>query len=97
MPNHFHGILVITDDGRTGGSRTAPTSHRKTLGQLLGAFKTTSMKWINLQRVTPVEKVCQRDYYEHTIRNEHTLNKIREYIFNNPSQWETDIYRRGGS
>ena len=24
MPNHMHGIFVITDDGR-GGSRTAPT------------------------------------------------------------------------
>ena len=25
MPNHFHGILVITDTPRRGGSRTAPT------------------------------------------------------------------------
>lgn len=25
MPNHFHGILVITDTSRRGSSRTAPT------------------------------------------------------------------------
>jgi len=42
MPNHFHGILVIHDDGR-GGSRSAPTPpKRKPLGGLIGAFKTVS-------------------------------------------------------
>ncbi len=25
MPNHLHGILMIIDDARRGGSRTAPT------------------------------------------------------------------------
>jgi len=35
MPNHLHGIIVVTDRG--GGSRTVPTK-RKTLGSLMGAF-----------------------------------------------------------
>ena len=44
MPNHFHGILVIHDDGR-GGSRPAPTPIKhKPLGGLIGAFKTVSTK-----------------------------------------------------
>jgi len=30
-------------------------------------------------------KFWQRNYYEHVIRNENALNKIREYIKNNPS------------
>jgi len=30
MPNHLHGIIVITDGG--GGSRTAPTRNRRTPG-----------------------------------------------------------------
>ena len=50
MPNHLHGIIVITDDG--GGSRTAPTK-RKTLGRLVGAFKTVSTDRYNEQRGTP--------------------------------------------
>lgn len=34
---------------------------------------------------------CVNQYYEHVIRNESELNKIREYIINNPLQWELDI------
>ncbi len=26
MPNHLHGIIVLTDDSGRGGSRTAPTA-----------------------------------------------------------------------
>ncbi|MBE0427599.1 MAG: transposase [Nitrospirae bacterium] len=35
-------------------------------------------------------KLWQRNYYEHIIRNETELNKIREYIINNPLNWESD-------
>jgi hypothetical protein len=35
-------------------------------------------------------KLWQRNYYEHIIRNEESLNHIREYIANNPMQWELD-------
>ena len=88
MPNHLHGILVIAD-GR-GGSRTAPTDNRKPLGRLIGAFKTVSTKRVNKMRRTPEVKLWQRNYYEHIVRNENELNRIREYIVNNPMQWELD-------
>lgn len=35
-------------------------------------------------------KLWQRNYYEHIIRNEDALNRIREYIVNNPKQWQSD-------
>ena len=35
-------------------------------------------------------KFWQRNYYEHIIRSEPELHKIREYIVNNPLNWETD-------
>ncbi len=35
-------------------------------------------------------KLWQRNYYEHIIRNEKELNRIREYILNNPLKWELD-------
>ena len=35
-------------------------------------------------------KLWQRNYYEHIIRNEDELNRIREYILNNPLQWDND-------
>ena len=35
-------------------------------------------------------KLWQRNYYEHIIRNENDLSRIREYIFNNPANWAND-------
>ncbi len=37
-------------------------------------------------------KLWQRNYYDHIIRNEKKLNKIREYITHNPLNWEMDVY-----
>jgi putative transposase len=103
MPNHLHGIMVITDGG--GGSRTPPTktgamgdegglraapTKRKTLGSLVGAFKTVSTEDVNQLRGTPARTLWQRDFYDHIIRNEDELNKIREYIRTNPWQWASD-------
>ncbi len=102
MPNHLHGIIMITDcrgGSRTGGmgrggSRTAPTGSdqpkRKPLGRLIGAFKTVSTKRVNQIHNTPGAKLWQRNYYEHIIRNENELNRIRAYIAQNPAKWEFD-------
>ena len=35
-------------------------------------------------------KLWQRNYYEHIIRNDDELRRIREYIANNPLKWEFD-------
>lgn len=37
---------------------------------------------------TPGVKLWQRNYYEHILRNEYELNRIRKYIVNNPMKWE---------
>jgi len=88
MPNHLHGIIKI--NCCRGGLRSAPTERRKPLGQLIGAFKTVSTKQINQIRHTPGIPVWQRNYYEHIIRNENEMNRIREYVIHNSSTWETD-------
>jgi len=33
-----------------------------------------------------------RSFYDHIIRNEQSLNEIRNYINNNPTQWSLDKY-----
>jgi len=77
--------------GYRGGSRTAPTmGKRKPIGRLIGAFKTVSTKCINQMRNTSGMTVWQRNYYEHIIRDETSMHRIREYIIDNPSQWEFD-------
>jgi REP element-mobilizing transposase RayT len=47
-------------------------------------------KRINELRGTPGALVWQRNYFEHVIRDEKSLQRIREYIINNPAQWEVD-------
>ena len=92
MPNHLHGIIEYHNDGR-GGARTAPTDIKiKPLGRIIGAFKTVSTKHINKIQNTPGHKLWQRNYYEHIIRNEKDLNRIREYIIYNPLKWPEDKY-----
>ena len=62
----------------------------KPLGRLVGAFKTVSTKHINRLCGTPGVPFWQRNYWEHVIRNEDSLNRIREYIQNNPARWAED-------
>jgi REP element-mobilizing transposase RayT len=77
---------------RRGGSRAAPTSQSgpKPLGGLIGAFKTVSTKKINGLHGTPGATFWQRNYYEHIIRDENSLDRIREYIVHNPLRWMLD-------
>jgi len=92
MPNHLHGVILVTDI-RRGGSRAAPTAKMpktKPLGQLIGAFKTVSTKIINRMRNSSGVQIWQRNYFERIIRNEKELVKIREYISKNPVQWNID-------
>ena len=36
------------------------------------------------------KKIWQRSFYDHIIRNDKSLNNIREYIRNNPATWGED-------
>jgi REP element-mobilizing transposase RayT len=79
------------------GLKPAPTipdvtgnDRRHALSEIVRAFKTFSTRKINALRRTPGEAVWQRNYWEHIIRSEEKMNKIREYILANPAQWEAD-------
>ena len=105
MPNHFHGIVFITDpDDRNdtlcsgisscrGDRPVAPTGPApKSLGALIAGFKSVGTKRINELHKTPGAKLWQRNYWEHVIRNERDLVELREYIRYNPAQWEFDKF-----
>jgi len=49
-----------------------------------------STKRINELRGTPGATVWQRNYYEHIIRDEEELNRVRQYIADNPARWQQD-------
>ncbi len=60
------------------------------LPRIVGRFKMNSAKQINIHRGTPGAPVWQRNYYEHVIRNAESLNRIRQYIVDNPARWAFD-------
>ncbi len=94
MPNHIHAIIIINRD-LSGGQPAAPTAHhfnrKQTLSSFISGFKSVVTKRINILRNTPQQPVWQRSFYDHIIRNERSLNAIREYIAYNPVNWEQDI------
>jgi putative transposase len=106
MPNHFHGIMVINYDivgannYSPGGSTTSVGANNysplrenkhgtsKTIGSIIRGFKIGVTKWCRQKSTDFV--VWQRNYYERVIRDDNELNQIRQYVANNPVNWEMD-------
>lgn len=83
MPNHIHGIIHIS---------VSNNMFTKSLNHIIGQFKSSMTKQLKRNGLDLFE--WQRNYYEHIIRNEQELNNIREYIINNPMNWNKDEYYR---
>ncbi|HDK36261.1 MAG TPA: hypothetical protein ENG82_05065 [Bacteroidetes bacterium] len=103
MPNHFHGIVqIISGNSIVGAIHESPlqksSQQNKTqrrnmlLSKMIGYFKMNSAKRINQKRNLQGISVWQRNYYEHIIRNENELWRIRKYIVENPVNWDNDQY-----
>ncbi len=64
---------------------------------MVGAFKSLTtnqyIRGVKSNKYPSFEKrVWQRNYHEHIIRSEESLNMIREYIMNNPAKWKDDRF-----
>jgi REP element-mobilizing transposase RayT len=93
MPNHVHGVILLGQNvfvGATGRSPFSAGIPKRSLGSFIGGFKSVTTKRINDLRGTPKAPVWQRNYHDHVIRDENSLTHIREYIQNNPLQWDLD-------
>ena len=93
MPNHVHGIICIV------GATHAPPLHRSgpkphSIGAIVGSFKSAVAKRINAMRGATGVSIWQRNYYEHVVRNEADMDKIRAYIAGNPAGWGEDEYNQ---
>ncbi len=60
---------------------------RHGLSKVVRGFKSFSGRRVNELRGTPGVAVWQRGYFEHVVRNEEDLNRIRQYIVENPLRW----------
>jgi len=81
MPNHIHGILVLT----------GKTDFTTILGRVMNAYKGAVTAAIRASSNTKII-VWQSRYHDHIIRNGDELNRIRLYVANNPANWNGDRY-----
>ena len=79
-----HGSPVLTHPTQPNGPK--PNS----LGAIIGQFKSAVTRRINRLSGAPGHPVWQRNYYEHIVRSEESLNAIRAYIADNPAKWAQD-------
>ena len=104
MPNHIHMIIHIVgvnprvcpnESQKIQEGEHTGSPRQISLPEIVQWFKTmTTNNYIrNVKRNhwKPFnKKFWQRGYYEHIIRNEKSLDRIRHYIINNPLKWEID-------
>ena len=89
MPNHIHIIISIV-----GVQNFEPLQNEyqkiipKSIGSIVRAFKASVTSWSKANGYKNFK--WQRNYFEQIIRNDEEYIRIREYIRNNPLQWELD-------
>jgi putative transposase len=104
MPNHVHGILFLKDalvrveyiqppPRRVEPAREVKRNEfqhvvPKSVGSVIRSFKAAVTRICRKNGSTAF--AWQRDYYDHIIRDGHDLDRIRQYILDNPANWVND-------
>ena len=101
MPNHIHAIFFLR--GEAGGASPSPTSYRAqfdktvaessecksiTLNDVVCTFKSLSMR--SCKKQFGVQKLFQRSFYDHVIRDRKDYETRKKYINENPIKWYYD-------
>ncbi len=102
MPNHLHGIILITNDNGRGVQLNALplrdsnkiqstiSPHSGTLAVVVRTFKGAVTTQCRTQGYA--EFAWQRLFYDRIIRDEPHLSRVRQYIIDNPGKWIEDQY-----
>ena len=121
MPNHVHGVIILSNETPSSSVGATPCGcpvidtpvidsenepgGRLLLPDVIGRYKSWTTKLHHdgvKQHGWPPSsgRLWQRNYYDRIIRSETELMRIREYIINNPANWDTDehnpLIRQGG-
>jgi REP element-mobilizing transposase RayT len=90
MPDHMHGIIALPTQrsGIAANGATQCGPPQGSIGSIVGSFKSAAARRINAQRETRGRPLWQRGYYEHIIRNGPELERVRQYIHDNPRRWQ---------
>ncbi|MCX6761269.1 MAG: hypothetical protein NTY33_00265 [Candidatus Moranbacteria bacterium] len=83
---------VSTENNKKPGGVTGlknPSLNPDSLSNIIKLYKGRCVFEIRKQ-LNPITFAWQARFYDHIIRNDESLNKIREYIVKNPGMWERD-------
>ena len=78
MPDHIHAIVRIS-------SKQEESNKKVTLHEIVGGFKSLASR--ACYKKYGIEKIFQRSYMEHIIRDSAEYDEIAEYIRKNPNRW----------
>lgn len=102
MPNHIHGLLVLdhfyagsrgyTDflSGKTQIKKSNQFSKplKNSISVIINQYKSSVKRWCNQNSLNYFK--WQPRFFDQVLRNEKSIEIIREYIYNNPYNWITD-------
>jgi REP element-mobilizing transposase RayT len=96
LENHTN-INKNKKQGRHAGLPLQDIYNHPSIPEIVQWFKTMTtndyIKGVKQNNWQPFnDKLWQRNYYEHVIRNEIDLSEIKEYIVNNQKKWHLDKY-----
>ena len=90
MPNHIHLIIEVCNDNEERAIRESPLQYKRSvIDKSVGFLKMNVSKKFHNEYS---DKIWQRSYHDHIIRNEKDYKKIWEYIDSNILKWETDCF-----
>jgi putative transposase len=97
MPNHLHGIISIVGAQYFVSNEEPINEFQKiipwSISSIVRGYKIGVTK--RCREISPWIEIWQWNFYEHIIRDEADLNRIREYIMNNPINWSDDEMNNG--
>jgi REP element-mobilizing transposase RayT len=86
-PNNQNESNSPNNQGECNSPLRSPS---QTIGAIVRGYKSSVTKQLGLMGLT--DKLWQRNYYEHIIRNEQSHQRISNYISHNPEKWKDDVF-----
>ena len=98
MPNHIHGIIIFVGNADLRSKppycpRGQTDRSKMYLSKIIHGFKSSVTRMVR-KRWRNHRFGWQKSFYDHVIRNDKDLHRVRAYIQNNPLNWQLDKNNR---
>lgn len=97
MPNHLHCIIILKNNTVGNEYFRSESNNRNENIHFLQANISNIIKWFKIWITKEIRNnykdftfAWQKSFFDVIIKNDEQLEKSREYILNNPLQWEFD-------